>query len=159
MFHKEKGFEINGEYISASEATDIIKMFYNDAKQIAGEFHNMNRSKKFRKNWPNEYLFAESEWKTFIAATRQLYVNRLGDPKTLPSDAKRIFHALYLERIASQGQEQDTRLQLAPNTQQFEGDKYENRKIADQFGMQSNSFAELALGTTALADGVIPTRH
>jgi hypothetical protein len=155
VHHSEKGFEINGEYISASEASSLIKMLYNDAKQVAGVFHGMNRSRKFRKNWPNEYLFAESEWKTFVTATRQMYVDRLKDPKTLPSDAQRMFRALYLERLASVDQEQDTRLQLSPNTQQFEGDKYENKNIVEKFGEQSNSFAELALGTTALADGVV----
>ena len=153
-----KGFEINGDIVSAKEAGDLIKMLYNDAKQLAGVFHGMNRSAKFRKNWPNEYVFAESEWKTFIAATRQMYVDRLKDPKTLPSDAKRMFQALYLERLAAEGQEADPRLQLAPNTQQFEGDKYENRRIVEDFGDQSNTFAELALGTTALANGAL-TKH
>jgi hypothetical protein len=150
-----EGFDINGEFISSKDAGDLIRMLYNDAKQVAGIFHGMNRSKKFRKNWPNEYVFAESEWKTFVAATRQMYVDRLKDPKTLPSDAQRMFKALYLERLASEGQEQDNRLQLAPNTQQFVGDKYENKKISENFGDQSSSFAELALGSTALADGTV----
>jgi hypothetical protein len=149
------GFDINGEFVSSKDAADLIKMLYNDAKQVAGVFHGMNRSKKFRKNWPNEYVFAESEWKTFVAATRQMYVDRLKDKKTLPSDAKKMFQALYLERLASVDQEQDTRLQLAPNTQQFEGDKYENKQISEKFGEHSNSFAELAMGTTALADGTV----
>lgn len=153
------GFDINGEWVTTKEAGDLIKMLYNDAKQVAGVFHGMNRSKKFRRNWPNEYLFAESEWKTFVAATRQMYLERLKDSKTLPSDAKRMFQALYLERLAGEGREQDQRLQLAPNTQQFVGDPYENKKISQDFGDHSNTFAELALGTTALADGVVPTRH
>lgn len=150
-----EGFEINGEFISSKEAGELIRMLYNDAKQVAGVFHGMNRSKKFRKNWPNEYVFAESEWKNFVVATRQMYLDRLKDPKTLPSDAQRMFKALYLERLAAEGREADNRLQLAPNTQQFEGDKYENKKIAEQFGTHSSSFAELALGSTALANGVV----
>lgn len=151
------GFDINGEIVGTKEAGDLIKMLYNDAKQFAGVFHGMQRSRKFRKNWPNEYLFAESEWKTFVVATRQMYLERIADPKTLPSDAKKMFQALYLERLASQNQEADQRLQLTPNTQQFEGDPYENKKIVDKFGAQSNTFHELAMGTTALADGT--TRH
>lgn len=146
-----EGFEINGEFVSSKDAGELIRMLYNDAKQVAGVFHGMNRSRKFRKNWPNEYVFAESEWKTFVAATRQMYVDRLNDPKTLPYDAQRMFKALYLERLASQNQEADNRLQLAPNTQQFVGDKYENKKISENFGDQSSSFAELALGSTALS--------
>jgi hypothetical protein len=115
----------------------------------------MERSPKFRANWPNEYLFAESEWKNFVVAVREIYLERLRDPKTLPSEAKKMFQAIYLERLASKDAEQDMRLQIKPHTQQFEGDKHENRKIADKFGKQSNTFAELALGTTALADGVV----
>lgn len=145
-----EGFVINGEFVSSKDAADLIKMLYSDAKQVAGMFHGMNRSKKFRRNWPNEYLFADSEWKNFIVATRQMYLDRLNDPKTLPSDGKRMFQALYLERLASEGQEKDNRLQLAPNTQQFVGDPYENKKIAEKFGTQSNTFHELAMGTTAL---------
>lgn len=146
----QDGFDINGDFISSKEAGDLIRMLYNDAKQVAGMFHGMNRSAKFRKNWPNEYVFAESEWKNFVVATRQMYVDRLNDPKTLPYDAKRMFQAIYLERMAAQNQEADNRLQLAPNTQQFEGDKFENNKIAEKFGTESNSFAKLALGSTAL---------
>jgi hypothetical protein len=149
------GFDINGEFVSSKDAGDLIKMLYNDAKQVAGIFHGMNRSKKFRRNWPNEYVFAESEWKNFVVATRQMYLDRLKDPKTLPSDAQRMFKALYLERIAGEGQEKDNRLQLAPNTQQFVGDKYENNKISEKFGDESNSFAKLALGSSALTSGVI----
>jgi hypothetical protein len=149
-----EGFEINGEFVSSKDAGDLIRMLYNDAKQVAGVFHGMNRSKKFRKNWPNEYVFAESEWKTFVAATRQMYLDRLKDPKTLPYDAQRMFKALYLERLAAQGQEADNRLQLAPNTQQFVGDKFENKKIAEKFGTESNSFAKLALGSTAIGSTI-----
>lgn len=148
------GFDINGEFVSAKEAGDLIKMLYNDAKQVAGIFHGMNRSKKFRKNWPNEYVFAESEWKNFVVAARQMYLDRLNDPKTLPSDAQRMFKALYLERLASQDQEVDNRLQLAPNTQQFVGDKYENKKISEKFGDESNSFAKLALSSTAIGSTI-----
>lgn len=146
----QDGFDINGEFISSKDAAELIRMLYNDAKQVAGVFHGMNRSKKFRKNWPNEYVFAESEWKNFVVAARKMYLERLSDPKTLPYDAKRMFHAIYLERLAAQDQEADNRLQLAPNTQQFDGDKYENKKIAEKFGTDSNSFAKLALGSTAL---------
>jgi len=39
-----KTIEINGEQISVKEAASLIKMLCNDAKQIAGEFHNMERS-------------------------------------------------------------------------------------------------------------------
>lgn len=141
--------EVNGEHIPKSEALSLIRMFCNDAKKIAGEFHGMNRSVKFRKNWPNEYLFADANWKAFIEAARTIYANRLGDPKTSVSEARRMHLAIVLWTMAEQGAEKDGRLQLAPNTQQFEGDPFENRKIVDEFGGHSNTFKDLLLASTA----------
>lgn len=141
--------EINGEQISASEAGSLVRMLCNDAKQIAGVFHGMNRSAKFRKNWPNEYVFADTNWKSFIAAARQMYAERLADPKTQPVDARRMHLAMVIQTMAEQGAEKDTRLQLAPNTQQFDGDPFENRKIVDKFGAQSNTFKELLMSSSA----------
>lgn len=135
--------EINGEKISASEAKGLLRMLYNDARQIAGEFHGMNRSEKFRVNWPDEYRFADANWKTFVDACRQLYAERLTDPKTPPADARKMHLALVLQAMMAQGEEADTRLQLAPGTQQFEGDRHENRKIAERFGRTPNLLAAL----------------
>ena len=140
---------INGEQIPVSEALSLVRMLCNDAKQIAGEFHNMNRSVKFRLNWPNEYLFADANWKNFLEAARTMYAERLGDPKTPPKEARMMHLALVLQTMAEQGAEQSPRLQIAPNTQQFVGDPFENRKIADQFGKQSNTFEELLMSSTA----------
>lgn len=139
--------EINGEQISASEAASLVRMLCNDAKQIAGEFHGMNRSAKFRANWPNEYVFADAEWKNFVEAVRAMYAARLGDPKTPPADARRMHLAMVLQTMAEQGAEKDTRLQIAPNSQQFVGDPFENRKIANDFGKHSNTFKDLLLGS------------
>lgn len=138
--------EVNGEQIPKHEALALIKMFCNDAKQIAGVFHGMDRSPKFRANWPNEYLFAESEWRNFMEAARAMYADRLADPKTPPAEARKMHLAIVLHSMAEQGGENDTRLQLKPNTQQFVGDPYENKKIVNHFGKHSNSFLDLALG-------------
>src|ERR1700722_9081172 len=129
--------EINGEQIATSEAASLVRMMCNDARQVAGQFHGMNRSAKFRANWPNEYLFADAEWKNFIAAVRQMYVEQLADPKTPPKDARKMHLAIVLWTMTEQGAEKDPRIQLAPNTQQFVGDAFENRKIVDRFGKQS----------------------
>lgn len=139
---------INGEQISASEAAGLVRMLCNDAKQIAGVFHGRNRSDKFRRNWPNEYVFADTNWKTFVEAARAMYAERLKDPKTPPADARKMHLALVLQTMAEQGAEKDPRLQLAPNTQQFEGDPFENRKIIEDFGKQSNTFKELLMSST-----------
>jgi hypothetical protein len=147
---------VNGEAISPSEASGLIRMLYNDAKQIAGEYHGMNRSEKFRINWPNEDLFAESEWKNFVVAARAMYAERLGDRKTPTEEARRMHLALVLEHMVAQGQradgiEADNRLQLSPGTQQFEGDKAENIKIMNLFGKAPNLRARLRAGVTQLA--------
>lgn len=134
---------INGETITAKEAVSLIKMLCHDAKEIAGVFHGMNRSEKFRINWPDETKFTEGNWKTFVEAARQMYADRLGDPKTPPADARKMHLALVLQAKLAEGQQTDSRLQLSPNTLQFEGDPYENRKIAEKFGKRPNLRAAL----------------
>lgn len=141
--------EVNGEHIPVSEAIELIRMLCNDAKQVAGEFHNMDRSAKFRANWPDENVFAESEWKNFVEAVRSMYAERLGDPKTPPVEARRMHLAIVLYTIAEQNAEKAPHLQIKPNTQQFVGDPFENRKIVEKFGRQSMSFHELAMSSTA----------
>jgi len=143
---------INGEMITADEAKKLVCMLYDDARKFAGEFHNMERSAKFRVNWPNEYLFADANYMTFIEPTRMLYAARLGDPKTPPEDARKMHLALVLQAQMAKGQETDNRLQLAPNTQQFEGDRFENKKILDTFGKRPNLRAALMNASAA-------TRH
>lgn len=134
---------INGENLDTKEAAALIRMLCEDAKQIAGVFHGMNRSEKFRINWPDEYKFADANWKTFVDAARQMYASRLADPKTPKADARKMHLALVLQAEMAKGQEADNRLQLAPNTQQFEGDKIENRKILQKFGRVPNFRAAL----------------
>lgn len=141
------GITINGENIPVREAQDLVRMLCNDAKQIAGVFHGMERSAKFRANWPNEYLFADANWKSFMEAARAMYAQRLADKKTPPGDARKMHLALVLEQMISKGQEKDSRLQLAPNTQQFVGDRRENAKTIDRFGKHSNTMMELLMSS------------
>jgi hypothetical protein len=145
--------DINGEQLTGKQAADILKSLYDDAKQLAGEFHNMERSEKFRINWPSETLFAESEWKNFVAATRLMYVQRLADPKTSPADGRKMHLALVLEAMIGQGAEKDNRLQLAPNTQQFIGDRSENRKILEKFGRRPNLRAAFRNSVASIVRG------
>lgn len=139
--------EVNGERVSRREALDCVRMLCNDAKKIAGEFHGMNRSEKFRRNWPNEYVFADANWKSFMEAARSLYAQQLGNPHVPDYDKRRIHIALVVQTMAEQGAEKDTRLQITPGSQQFIGDRFENRKIVDQFGKQSNTFKDLLLSS------------
>lgn len=134
---------INGQQLSTNEAMGLVKMLYKDAYKIAGVFHGQNRSAKFRVNWPDEYKFADANWKTFVEAARQMYAERLADPATPESDKRKMHLALVLQAMLVQGQEADTRLQIAPGTQQFEGDKAENKRIEDLFGRKPNLRAML----------------
>lgn len=139
---------VNGEKIGRDEYFKIMEMLYHDAKEIAGVFHGESRSEKFRVNWPDEDLFVEANWRTFIQAARAMYAERLGDPKTPPEDARKMHLAIVLQQMAEaglkkQGIAADNRLQLAPGTQQFDGDAYENRKIMEKFGGRRNLRAHL----------------
>lgn len=134
---------ICGEEISDDEAALLRRMFENDCKKFAGEFYEMERSLKYRVNWDNEYKFANSEWKNFVEATRAMYAARLADPKTSEADKRRMHQAIVLQDMLGKGREKDNRLQLLPNTQQFEGDKYENKKIVEKFGKSPNLRATL----------------
>lgn len=141
--------EVNGEPIAKSEAMMLIRMICNDAKEIAGVFHGMNRSDKFRANWPSEYVFADANWRNFMEAARAMYAERLGNPKTPPNEARMMHLAIVLwDMVAKASPEEYPGIQLAPNTQQFEGDKIENRKIVETWGKRSNTFKELLMGST-----------
>jgi hypothetical protein len=138
-----QNIQVGGEIISARAAMAIVGMIEHDAKEFAGEFHGQNRSAKFRANWINEYDFVDANWKTFVGAVRAMYAERLSDPKTPPEDARKMHLALLVERAYSegmrqQGAEADSRLQIGPDTQQFVGDTYENRRIVEKYGTGKN---------------------
>lgn len=141
--------EINGERIPKSEVADCIKMLLHDAKEYAGQFHNQNRSEKFRLNWPSEYVFADANWQYFIDATRRLYAELLGNEKVKPRDKRRMHIALVGHSMATKDAPLNPRSPIMPGTQQFEGDKFENKKIIDKFGPRSNTFKELLMSSAS----------
>ncbi len=148
--HDEEEFIIvNGEQIDKTEAMELLRGLYHEAEEAAGEAHGKDRSEKFRKNWPDEYLYAKANWKSYVQEARKRYAQKLADPRTHLKEQRRIHMALVLEFEISRGQERDNRLQLGRGTQQFEGDPFENRKIIDQFGKQSNTFKDLLLSSSA----------
>lgn len=131
--------------VTPREAKDCVRMMIHDARELAGQFHGQNRSEKFRTNWPDEYKFARSNWKNFIEAVIQAYASLLGMEHVSEVDKHRMYVArLMWEKLQSEpGTERDNRLQLAPNTQQFVGDPFENRRIKNQFGTHGNLRAAL----------------
>lgn len=140
--------EVNGEQFTSDYVVEVLRLFYNDAKQIAGVFHGMNRSAKFRAAWPDEYKFANSEWKSFIEATRQMYLNKISDPKVSPRSKHQMFLALAFEAQIAKDKETDNRLQVHPNSQQFVGDAYENKKIEEKFGNDPDPVAQVLSANT-----------
>lgn len=147
---------VGNEVITVREAMNLVEMIQRDAKEIAGVFHGESRSVKFRANWPNEYDFVDANWKSFVAAARGMYAERLSNPKTPAEDARKMHLAILLERaysegIRQQGGESDNRLQIALNTQQFVGDPIENRKIVEQYGTGKNLRAAFLNGVSRAA--------
>ena len=146
---------IGDEVISVRSAMGLVKMIQKDAAEMAGVFHGMNRSAKFRANWPDENDFAATNWKSFVASVRQIYSERLGNPKTPRDEAQKMYLALLLERAWAAGQvavgmAPDMQLQISPGTQQFEGDRRENTKIAERFGDRPNLRAKLKAGAAKM---------
>lgn len=139
---------VNGEPIAKDKAMELIRMLCNDAKQLAGMFHGHNRSDKFRANWPNEYVFADTNWRHFIEATRAYYAELLGDPHVKEYDKRRMFLAICLYDQVAKVSPGFEGIQMTPGTQAFEGDRAENRRTIENYGKHSNTFKDLLLGST-----------
>ena len=75
--------------------------------------------------------------------------------KALASQARRVYLALLLERafaegLKGMGREANTELQIRKGTQQFDGDRYENKRIAADFGNAPNLRAKLKAGAAKI---------
>jgi hypothetical protein len=69
----------------------------------------------------------------FAEHVRQLYTQMLTNPKVEEADKYRMHQALIVQATLG-ATSQHVPVQLAPNTQQFVGDKYENKQIAADYG-------------------------
>ena len=147
---------IGNEIISVEHAMKLCDYLYAHAYELAGQFYEQNRSEKFRLNWPNAYDFAEANRKGFVQQARADFTAMLGNERTPDATKKRIYLALLVERafaagLERMGQEADTQLQIHKGTQQFDGDKAENRKIVENFGRQRDLKAVLKGGAAKIA--------
>lgn len=134
---------IEGELIQDDEIIDILKMIDHDCKEFAGAFFEEDRSKKFRRTW-NEVgklsgrsaqdCFVDHSWKHFVMHVRAWYANRLTNPVIPEKEAIRLHRALIIEYMRGKGKTAQDVLQLSPGTQQFVGDREENRHISEEFG-------------------------
>lgn len=151
---KNNTVNIDGEDLTSTQVEFYRRTLKNDCIKFAGEFYGMNRSKKFRANWPNEYDFADANWKKFVAAVRGLYAQQLATPHTSEESKQTIHRCLVIDAMTNAELERslvelDNSLQLAPNTQQFIGDKKENTVISENFGDGAHPRRKALLNTGA----------
>ena len=134
---------IEGELVSDEEIIEILRMIDHDCKEMAGLFFEEDRSNKFRKTWKQvgelsrrsaQDCFVDHAWKHFVVHVRAWYAHRLSNPVIPEKEALRLHRALIIEYQRGLAKSAKDVLQLAPGTQQFEGDKQENRHISEEYG-------------------------
>lgn len=134
---------LDGEVVTDKEAQSLRRMVAHDCKEFAGQFFDMDRSEKFRASWdaigktvrksPQD-CFVDHAWKHFIVHVRAWYAEKLKNPGIPEKEKDKLHKAMLLEAILGADQNAESPVQLAPNTQQFIGDKHENTHIADTYG-------------------------
>lgn len=150
---------VDGEHLGRREVKVLLDMVRRDAEEYAGQFYDKCRSEKFRKAWSlvglqtgrdAQRCFVEMQWPHFVEHVRALYAQMLMSPRVTEDDKHRIHQALIVQAMLG-ARSQRVPIQVAPDTQQFEGEKYENRKIAEVFGTHSEpSLIKKLMGSTAL---------
>jgi hypothetical protein len=153
-----KPMMVDGQLLSGPQVRALCNMVRRDAEEYAGQFFDRNRSVKFRKAWAEvglrvgrdpQAVFVAQSWKHFVEHVRSLYCEMLTSPKISEDDKDRIHKALIIQAMLG-ARSQAAPIQLAPNTQQFEGDKFENREIAKTYGEHAEpSLMRKLLSSTA----------
>ena len=126
------------EELSPEEVGQRIRIIYDKARDLAGEFYDNDRSEKFRVNWPSQDEYAKCNWKSYVEEARAQLVRVLADPNIPISEKNKIWSAIVLERKVNELKPADSGVQIRKDSQQFIGDKYENRKIKERFGSSTN---------------------
>jgi hypothetical protein len=149
---------VDGQNLTNSEVRRLIAMVRKDAEEYAGQFYDQCRSAKFRTAWTEvglrsgrdpQLCFVEAQWTHFVDHVRSLYAQMLTSPRVSEDDKYRIHQALIVQAAFGENS-QDIPIQVAPGTQQFEGEKYENRQIAETYGTHAEpSLIKKLMGSTA----------
>lgn len=152
---------VDGEELSNTQVRRLLDMVRKDAQEYAGQFYDQCRSKKFRTAWVEvglragrdpQMCFVDAQWGHFVEHVRSLYAQMLTSPRVSEEDKYRMHQALVVQAMLG-AESQNTPIQMAPGTQQFEGEKFENKQIASTFGEYAEpSLMKRLLSTTA-------TRH
>lgn len=139
---------VDGELLQDPEIIDLLKMIDHDCKEFAGAFFEEDRSKKFRRTWNNigkltrrsaQDCFVDHSWKHFVVHVRAWYAHQLDqlrDQVDLASEKKkdRLHKALIIEYMRGTSKKAEDVIQMAPDTQAFQGDKADNKFISESFG-------------------------
>lgn len=101
-----------------------------EAKEFAGTFYDQDRSAMFRSLWPSQDEYVNHKWPHFVSAVKQVWSTMLGRPDVPQNIKDYLYEAIVADAAGAGSQNALDVVQLAPGTQQFTGDGYENRQTA-----------------------------
>lgn len=110
-----------------------------EAKEFAGCFYEKKRSGLFRDMWPSQDEYVKHKWPHFVEAVREVWSAMLGRNDVPESHKQYIYEALIADAKESNSPNASTVIQIAPGTQQFEGDPFENRQTAKNIANGSST--------------------
>ena len=126
------------------------KRIVHDAKEMAGEFYERDRSVTFRRTWPSEKEYVNTKWTHFVKPVREVYAELLGMPNVADDEKEAMYEALLdqAEDVTSDGAASP--LQLVKDSEAFFGDRKENARTQESFGSEARTWREKLRSTTAL---------
>lgn len=137
---------VDGELLPDNELRNLLHMLDHDCKEMAGQFFDNGRSAKFRAVWNDvgaqlkrspQDCFVDHAWKHFMVFVRAWYAQRLTDPAEPEYMKVRMHKALVIQGMMSAvAANAETPVQMQPDTEQFEGDKSENKHTDENFGVR-----------------------
>ena len=110
-------------------------MIRHDAEEFAGVFYDKSRSKRFRALWPNAMEYVRANWPHFVIHVRQTYAEMLTRHDTTQAMKDAIYQALIEDAPGARSMHAEDPLPLAYNTQAFEGDRKENARTDETYGI------------------------
>ena len=158
---------VDGERITKSELRRLIKFFDHECKEVAGAFFEQcrkgllgdaGRSEKFRAFWseigfrcgkdPAE-CYVASHYQNFAEDVRAHLAGLLARPDVPEHEKQTIHKALIVQQMFGQNS-QHVPVQLNQDSQQFAGDRFENREIVKNHGAHVEpSMMQKFLGSTS----------
>jgi hypothetical protein len=122
-----------------------------DAKEMAGCFYENDRSEVFRTTWPDQMDYVNAKWAHFVEPVRQAYAELLAHPGVPEDQKERMYEALTDQIEATVSDGAHSPLPIFKDSENFVGDRRENRKIIDTIGRGPRSLAAKLRTTTALS--------